>query len=251
MIYQYLPKKISSVLWGNRDKYGFIPDFSDDDWKIWLEKGYSDFYQTTQLKGLGSWVNRLSLSVISKVNFKDTTVLEIGPGMIRHLSYMNAKPNKYIICDHDQHCLEMSADILKKNIITFEAELLKDNFQLPFKDSVFDIIISFNSLEHLHPLDDYLQEMKRVMKKDGFLVGGMPCEGGLAWGLGRYFTTRRYVHKNYGINYDKIICWEHPNFADFIFKHLGTFFIMSYKKYHPFRYLPMDCNLVASFIYQK
>ncbi|MFX1535017.1 MAG: hypothetical protein ACFFDI_12400, partial [Promethearchaeota archaeon] len=74
---------------------------------------------------------------------------------------------------------------------------------------------------------------------------------GIAWGLGRFLTTRRYVHKNYGINYDKIICWEHPNFADFIIERLDVHFEQQYLKLCPLSWLPMDFNLVASFVFAK
>ena len=62
-----------------------------------------------------------------------------------------------------------------------------------------------------------LKEFNRILKKNGIIVGAIPNEGGMAWGFGRYLTTRRYT-KKFNINYDKIICWEHPNFADFIFE---------------------------------
>jgi hypothetical protein len=89
------------------------------------------------------------------------------------------------------------------------------------------------------------------MKPGGQLVGGIPCEGGLAWGLGRFLTTRRLLIKRYGLNFDKIICWEHPNFADFILERLDIYFERQFLKLHPFPWLPLDINLVISFIYRK
>ena len=56
------------------------------------------------------------------------------------------------------------------------------------------------------------------LKYDCILVGAIPNEGGFAWGTGRFLSTRRFVHKNSKINYDKIICWEHVNFCDQILK---------------------------------
>jgi len=49
-------------------------------------------------------------------------------------------------------------------------------------------------------------------------------------------------------DYDKIICWEHPNFVNKIKKLLDENFtnIKSIKK--PFGFLPMDLNLSWSFI---
>lgn len=253
MIYKYFPKKLSNVLWGNREKYGLIPDTNDNDWKIWLDKGYTDFYQSTQNHGIGNWVNNLTSNIISKLNFQNKLVLEIGPGIIRHLKYIKEKPQMYFLCDREEKCLEMSSSQLKALGIPFDMRLIDDisKKKLPFYDNMFDIIISFNSLEHFFPLEKYLVEMKRVLKKGGLIIGGIPCEGGLVWGLGRFFTTRKYVHKNYKINYDKIICWEHPNFIDFIFQKLDIYFKKRYKKNHPFPFLPVDLSLTASFIYEK
>ncbi|WP_181404121.1 hypothetical protein [Aliarcobacter cryaerophilus] len=52
-------------------------------------------------------------------------------------------------------------------------------------------------------------------------------------------------------DYDKIICWEHPNFVNKIKKLLDENFtnVQSIKK--PFGVLPMDFNLSWSFIYRN
>ena len=252
-IREILTGNIYSRLWGDRRKFGFQPDVNDPDWKIWLEKRYTDFYQNTQQKGIGNRICRLAYKVISKINFKNKKVLEIGPGIVRHLDYIRRKPQIYTICDTEKECLSASKMLLDDAGIRNEKVWL-DNISdssLPFPNDGFDIVISFNSLEHLFPLEAYLTEIYRIIKPGGQLVGGIPCEGGLAWGIGRYLTTRRYVRKNYNINYDKIICWEHPNFADFIFSLLERFFKQEYVKFHPFSWLPIDINLVASFIYRK
>jgi len=248
-----LPGKIYSRLWGDRRKFGFKPDANDPDWKMWLEKRYTDFYQNTQQKGIGDRICKLAYPVISKINFKNKKVLEIGPGIIRHLDYISSKPQMYMICDTEEGCLSMSKIILDDAGIRNENVLLNNikDSSLPFPNDDFDIVISFNSLEHLYPLEEYIMEIYRVIKPGGQLVGGIPCEGGLVWGIGRYFTTRRYVRKTYNINYDKIICWEHPNFADFIFRLLERFFKQEYIKLHPLSRLPIDFNLLASFVYRK
>ncbi|MCP3931236.1 MAG: methyltransferase domain-containing protein [Bacteroidetes bacterium] len=248
-----LPGKIYSRLWGDRRKFGFKADVNDSDWKMWLEKRYIDFYQNTQQKGIGNRICKMAYPVITKINFENKKVLEIGPGIIRHLDYISSKPQMYTICDTEADCLSMSKIILDDAGVRNESVLLNNikNTSLPFPNDDFDIVISFNSLEHLCPLEEYLKEIYRVIKPGGQLVGGIPCEGGLVWGLGRYFTTRRYVHKTYNINYDKIICWEHPNFADSIFRSLDRLFRLKYVKLHPLSWLPIDFNLVASFVYRK
>ena len=253
MLNKYFPEYISNILWGNRKQFGFIPDINDLDWKVWEEKGYSDFYINTQHKGVGKWVANLSYPVISRLNFDHKRVVEVGPGIMRHLSYMNTRPEKYVICDVAEKFLEVGRSQLEEMSIPCESILLKrkENFSLPIPNNSFDVVLLFNSLEHLNPIDEHLMEFQRILKHNGQIVGGIPCEGGLAWGLGRFLTTRRYVHKNYKINYDKIICWEHPNFADFIIDRLDAHFKRDHLKLHPFSWLPMDFNLVASFIYTR
>ena len=252
-----LPNKniISNVLWGNRKRFGLIPDTEDPDWSIWQQKAYSDFYKNTQQCGIGDTVNRMAYHVIKRIDFGEKHILEIGPGIIRHLQFIKNKPVKYSICDINEDILNISKQQLRTAQIPCDSILLqseRSSSELPFSDESFDIVISFNSLEHLYPLDIHLIEIKRILKKvGGQLVGGFPCEGGLAWGLGRFLTTRRYVHKNYGINYDKIICWEHPNFANYIIERLDFHFEREYLKLHPISWLPIDFNLVASFIYRQ
>jgi len=253
MIRNVLPSFVAKALFGDRKRFGICPDNIDGDWLIWQEKAFSDFYHNTQQKGVGNWVCNLAYPVVGKIDFKGKKILEVGPGIIRHLQFIKNKPLGYTICDVRREALEVSQQQLFDEEIPCKVVLLNGESadEIPFPDKSFDIIISFNCLEHLHPLDDYLHEMKRVMVEGGQFVGGIPCEGGLAWGLGRFLTTRRYVHKNYGINYDKIICWEHPNFADYIIERLDTHFQRKYLKLHPFPFLPIDFNLTASFIYNQ
>ena len=82
-------------------------------------------------------------------------------------------------------------------------------------------------------------------------MGAISCEGALAWGLGRYLTSRRHVMRNYGINYDKVICWDHPNFADRIYRELDERFSRVHKSLFPFPLMPLDVNLVGRFIYRN
>lgn len=250
-IRRIVPYSIYKKIWGDRKKFGLQPEVQDSDWIVWLEKGFTDFYQNTQQHGIGDMVSRMAYPVISRIDFKGKQVLEVGPGIIRHLRYIENKPVKYTICDINKEVIRISQKQLADAGISCETILLgrENDGKLPIADESFDIVISFNSLEHLYPLDNYLIEIKRILKKGGQLIGGIPCEGGLAWGLGRFLTTRRYVHKNYEINYDKIICWEHPNFSDFIIDKLDTHFERKYLRLHPFSFLPIDFNLVASFIY--
>ncbi|MBS1792998.1 MAG: class I SAM-dependent methyltransferase [Acidobacteria bacterium] len=52
--------------------------------------------------------------------------------------------------------------------------LLGDGTNLPFRDASFDVVTSFETLEHLHERARFLAELKRVLKPDGRLVLSTP-----------------------------------------------------------------------------
>lgn len=50
-------------------------------------------------------------------------------------------------------------------------KLVKANAEfIPFKDSVFDIVTSFNSLDHVDEIDKTIFEIKRITKKGGLFL---------------------------------------------------------------------------------
>lgn len=220
MLNKYTPYVLFKRLWGDRKRFGIMPNFTDCDWQEW-EKHSISIYMQTQQKGVGDRICNMAYNAVALIDASDKKILEVGPGSIRHLYFLHGHPQKYIICDIRDDFLVGAGRQLSNTGIAHEKVILKRNtasetkWKLPFPVQAFDVVISFYSLEHLHPLDSYLIEIKRILKRGGQLVGAIPCEGGLAWGLGRFLTTRRYVHKHYGINYDKIICWEHPKLCRF------------------------------------
>jgi len=165
---------------------------------------------------------------------------------------MHGIPKEYVIADISKEMMTIAQQSLKKKGVAHKCILLKRNQKLPIQDNYFDIIINFYSLEHLYPIEPYLFEIKRVLKPKGLLIGAIPAEGGLSWGLGRALTSRRWLQKNSNINPDKIICWEHPNFADDILYSLNKIFTRKKIKMWPFPFLPLlDINLVIQLVYTK
>ena len=122
---------------------------------------------------------------------------------------------------------------------------------MPIPDLQFDVIVSFYSLEHIYTLPSFLNELERVLRPGGILIGAIPTEGGLAWGVGRFFTSRRYIMRNSSINPDKIICWEHPNFAETILSYMDQVFDCVKIRYWPFAIPLIDANLVVDFVYRR
>jgi len=59
-----------------------------------------------------------------------------------------------------------------------ERIILGDAHELPFNDDSFDIIFSSHTLEHTISPMICLIEMKRVIKNDGDIIIGVPCDPG-------------------------------------------------------------------------
>lgn len=250
MLYKIMPYSLSKILWGDRKSFGtkLIPN--DPDYLKWKD-AYHTFYNDTQKGSLGHVINHMGFKIISEIDMKGKKVLEIGPGVIDHNQYWNALPDSYSLTDIDLLFMEKSSTKLRSLGVNLEDLKVTDGKTLPFKDESFDIIVSFHQLEHVYELTLFLKEVHRILKPEGSFVGAVPAEGGLMWGLGRALTSRRYVAKNFDFDYDKIICWEHPNYVDRIKLEMNKLFLTTISVKKPLAFMPFDLSLSYSFISKK
>lgn len=247
----WMPQPMSTRLWGNRDRWGMVPLPDDPCWEEW-QRISTEAYMITQRGGLGTVVLDAGYRFISKIDMNGKRVLEIGAGDIKHISYWRGRPAEFLLADINSDMLNISKQKLKEAGIPSRSLLIRRDEPLPLEDSSIDVVISYNSLEHLHPLSSYLSDFSRVLRPTGTLIGAIPAEGGIAWGLGRMLTTRRWFKKNTKVDLDKIICWEHPNFGDQIVNELDRKFKREMVSMWPMSVLPLlDANLVIRFIYSN
>lgn len=250
LIRKLTPYWAASWLWGDRRRWGLRVNPQDPCWTTWQET-YLDFYQANQRRGIGSAVNEAGYRVMSRIDLEGKVVLEIGPGDIRHAAYWKGTPAEYHLADIQAGMLEKAIQRLDQEKVPTRPLLLRPGEPLPLPDSSVDAVVSFYSLEHIYPLAPYLQEITRVLKPSGALVGAVPAEGGVAWGAGRFLTSRRWLKRHTTIDPDKIICWEHPNFGDEILDELSRHFNSVRVEYWPFPWLrQLDFNLVIRFVCQ-
>lgn len=246
-----MPSLLANQLWGNRSKWGMEIDESDPCWIEW-ESVQEKFYFLSQREGLGQKVNNAGYKIVSELNLDDKVVMECGPADILHCKYWKGIPSKYFIVDVRENLIRHSEKILSDLRVSSESILLNRDDSLPIEDQSVDIVFSFYSLEHLFPLTDNLLELKRVLKPGGSIIGAVPTEGGLAWGFGRWLTTRRWFFKHTNIDPDKLICWEHPNFCDDIICSMNQLFTRVFTKKWPLPYFDsIDFNLIEKFHYKK
>ncbi|MEP7048551.1 MAG: class I SAM-dependent methyltransferase [Ilumatobacteraceae bacterium] len=171
---------------------------------------------------------------------------------ILHSAHWNGRPAHVHLVDVNEKMAMRGAAVLDRLDVPHDVHLLGDDHRLPLADGSVDVVVSFYSLEHIWPLRPTLAEITRVLAPDGVLVGAIPTEGGLAWGLGRLLTSRRWLRRHTSIDPDKLICWEHPNFADEIVEDLESTFERRLVRCWPLRWLPsIDVNLLVTFVYER
>ena len=246
---KYLPKWMQAPLFGKREWSKRPVPPNDPDMLAW-QKAIPAFYVDTQRKGLGGVVNNAGYSILQCPEVTRGKYFELGPGSLPHLPFWRERPESLDIADIRTAFLEKSSAVLSEAGIASESFLI-NGASFPVPDNSYDGVVSFYSLEHLNPLSEYLREIARILKPGGLLVGGIPTEGSLAWGLGRFLTSRRYVQKNFDFDFDKVIAIEHCNTAQEILDNLNAAFRPVRVRWWPLRLPLLDCNLIVSFIYEK
>ena len=101
-------------------------------------------------------------------------------------------------------------------------------------------------MEHIHNPEGFINEMLRVLKKDGYISIALPCDNGFFWRLGRFLLKKTYhkIRKFSEVDFDYFIANEHVNT---IFQLLSIFkkkFHLTNETYLPFRLKIPDLNLI-------
>jgi|SRR6185437_7393038 len=66
---------------------------------------------------------------------------------------------------------------LDKKYVDKKPDLISDfNYDLPFKDNTFDIAICYSVLSYVKNYKSFLKEIKRILKKDEYLICVIPHE---------------------------------------------------------------------------
>tara|TARA_B100001093_G_C26616978_1_gene922785 strand:+ start:240 stop:911 length:672 start_codon:yes stop_codon:yes gene_type:complete len=170
-------------------------------------------------------------------------VLEVGPGYEPHIKFTKLNYEEY-------HCIELSeTDELKEYFRNNHSDIIfstYDGKNINHPDNTFDRIIISHTLEHIHNPENFINEMLRVLKNDGYISIALPCDNGILWRLGRFLLKKTYhkVRKFSEIDFDYFIANEHVNT---IFQLLSIFkkkFNVSKEVYLPFRLKLPDLNLI-------
>jgi ubiquinone/menaquinone biosynthesis C-methylase UbiE len=127
---------------------------------------------------------RLETFVISNVSFehlhryalaksfaKNRIVLDIACGEGYGANLLAEEAKTVIGIDKDESTIRAAKDKYSKTNLRFETGLAT---KIPLPDAFFDIVISFETIEHIGEHDEMLKEIKRVLKEDGLFIVSTP-----------------------------------------------------------------------------
>ncbi|MDQ2855421.1 MAG: methyltransferase domain-containing protein [Acidobacteriota bacterium] len=102
---------------------------------------------------------------------RDKTVLEIGCNTGYGTKIISGICRRIVGVDLSLNALRVASTQYAGANIDY---LLIDGLKLPFADGEFDLVISFQVIEHISNYDTYLSELKRVLSPDGVVVFTTP-----------------------------------------------------------------------------
>jgi len=173
----------------------------DDDIRRYL--AISSEFQQSGNEGIVGKIHDIGHRWIAE-RAKTGKTLEIGFGSGRHQSFFRGRREDYFPSEYSSwHFSSEPWRAVRGHGVGADAR------RLPYRDNAFDNVVSIYNLEHIDDLQGVFAEVSRVLRPGGKFLIALPCEGGLMWNVGRELTTRRAFQKQYGINYDKAIAFEH------------------------------------------
>ena len=100
----------------------------------------------------------------------DKRILDIACGTGYGIGILKQRARFIAGVDIDDDALAQS----RSECDTKAAALFGDGLRLPFADGSFDLVTSFETLEHIYERQVFLEELHRVLKPDGMLILSTP-----------------------------------------------------------------------------
>jgi SAM-dependent methyltransferase len=214
----------------------------------------SDEQRTAREKFMQLWHEILprKYAIIEKFNHNyvvklphkiGSKTLEIGAGLGEHLKHENLDTQDYYCLEYRESFCEQIKPLLPPDRVTCGDIQKKQKWDA----GTFDRVIAIHVLEHLNNLPAALEEVSRLLKKDGFFDVVIPCEGGFSYSLARKISAERVFVKNFKMDYAPIIKSEHINTYGEVLALLLEHFSVKKISHFPFRFPIATFNLVVGF----
>jgi ubiquinone/menaquinone biosynthesis C-methylase UbiE len=136
--------------------------------------GVSERFQGANVIDAGQrspyWGEHVARYVFALPYVKDKRVLDIACGTGYGLGFLRSQAKHVTGVDVSLEAASQARLECSENA----AVLLGDGTCLPFKDSSFDVVTSFETIEHLYQRSQFLKELNRVLNPGGRLILSTP-----------------------------------------------------------------------------
>lgn len=125
-------------------------------------KGRPNLFESPRIK--------VMLDIINGMDLKNKKILDIGCFDGTFLSLIKNSNNDFYGIDASEYAIKEA----KKKDIRVKKFYFDDKTKLPYKDNFFDLVNAGEVIEHIYDTDFFLKEIKRILKKDGYLSLSTP-----------------------------------------------------------------------------
>ncbi|MDD5552200.1 MAG: class I SAM-dependent methyltransferase [Candidatus Pacebacteria bacterium] len=110
------------------------------------------------------------LDIVNKLDLRNKNILDIGCYDGTFLSLIENRNNNFYGIDANDYAVRKA----KEKGINVKKFFFNDESKIPFENNFFDLIIAGEIIEHIYDTDFFLDEIYRLLKKDGFLILSTP-----------------------------------------------------------------------------
>ncbi len=129
--------------------------------ELWQKKQDTEDYE----KEMGSYALNIDRQIVSNfLHAKGEVMLDLPCGTGRFTKFLENTGNKVIGADYSVNMLKTAKKRVKSTLIRCDA------FNLPFKENIFDDVLTMRLIFHYNKPNDIIREIKRVLRKDGVFV---------------------------------------------------------------------------------
>lgn len=98
---------------------------------------------------------------------KDDLILEIGCGEGYGTSFVSGSCREIIGLDVEERIIDHASNKYSSTNCTFKSY---SGNKIPYDDNAFDVVITFQTIEHIENDRSFILDVHRVLKKDGMLI---------------------------------------------------------------------------------
>lgn len=176
----------------------FIPPQGGDDWP---DASWAYYSRNPVIRMVYYARLRESLKLVDNAR-TDQSILDIGTGCGVLIPSL-AQYGKVSAVDREEKFLSKARKLCARYNIPADIRNA-DILHLPFRNSMFDTVTCISILEHVPDLDAAFTEIRRVMKRGGALVVGVPIEKFLVKGIFNIFGLKEKEDRGHCSHYTVI-----------------------------------------------